>query len=72
MIYVHSLIWKLSNAEIISELTGSGESASIHRDEKGTAGSKHEDLGTKNAAEDSTGARKNHWLLGLPEKSIRR
>ena len=33
MIYVHSLIWELSNVEITRELTGSGESESIHRDE---------------------------------------
>ena len=31
MIYVHSLIWELSNVEITCELTGSGESESIHR-----------------------------------------
>ena len=35
MIYVHSLIWELSIAEITRELTGSGESESIHRDERG-------------------------------------
>ena len=34
MIYVHSLIWGLSSAEIICELMGSGESKSIHRDER--------------------------------------
>ena len=34
MIYVHSLIWELSNVEITCELTGSGESESIHRDER--------------------------------------
>ena len=39
---------------------------------KGTAGSKYKDLGTKDAAEDSTGAWKDDWLPGLPEKSIRR
>ena len=33
MIYVHSLIWELSSVEIACELTGSGESESIHRDE---------------------------------------
>ena len=31
MIYVHSLIWGLSSVEIACELTGSGESESIHR-----------------------------------------
>ena len=34
MIYVHSLIWELSNVEITRELTGSGESKSIHPDER--------------------------------------
>ena len=34
MIYVHSLIWELSNVEITRELTGSGENESIHRDER--------------------------------------
>ena len=34
MIYVHGLIWELSNVEITCELTGSGESESIHRDER--------------------------------------
>ena len=35
MIYVHSLVWELHvcNVEIKCELTGSGESESIHRDE---------------------------------------
>ena len=39
---------------------------------KGTAGSKYKDLDAKDAAEDSTGARKNDWLPGLPDKIIRR
>ena len=40
---------------------------------KGTAGSKYKDLDdAKDAAEDSTGARENDWLPGLPDKSIRR
>ena len=34
MIYVHNLIWELSSVEITRELTGSGESDSIHRDER--------------------------------------
>ena len=34
MIYEHSLVWELSNLEITRELTGLGESESIHRDEK--------------------------------------
>ena len=34
MILVHSLIWELSSVEIACELTGSGESELIHRDEK--------------------------------------
>ena len=34
MIYVHSLIWELSIAEITCELEDSGESESIHRDER--------------------------------------
>ena len=34
MIYVHSLVWELCNVEIKRELTGSGESESIHRDER--------------------------------------
>ena len=34
MIYVHSLIWELPSVEITCELTGSGESESIHRDER--------------------------------------
>ena len=34
MIYVHNLIWELSSVEITCELTGSGESDSIHRDER--------------------------------------
>ena len=34
MIYVHSLIWELSIAEITRELTGSGESESIYCDER--------------------------------------
>ena len=33
MIDVHSLVWELSSVEITCELTGSGESESIHRDE---------------------------------------
>ena len=33
MIYVHSLVWEVSNVEITCELTGSGESEPIHRDE---------------------------------------
>ena len=39
---------------------------------KGTAGSKYKDLYAKDAAEDSTGARKNDWLPGLPDKRLRR
>ena len=39
---------------------------------KGTTVSKHSDLGTKDAAEDSTGTRKDVWLPGLPEKTIGR
>ena len=39
---------------------------------KGTAGSKYKDLDAKDAAEDSTGARKNDWLPGLPGSSVRR
>ena len=38
---------------------------------RGTVGSKYKDLGTKDAAEDLTGARKNDWLSGLPDKIIR-
>ena len=34
MIYEHSLVWELSNLEITRELTGLGESKSIHRDER--------------------------------------
>ena len=34
MIYVHSLVWELSNVVITCELTGSGDSESIHRDER--------------------------------------
>ena len=34
MIYVHSLIWELSSVEITRELTGSGESELVHRDER--------------------------------------
>ena len=34
MIYVHSLIWELSNVEVTREVKGSGESESIHRDER--------------------------------------
>ena len=34
MIYVHSLVWELSNVEITYQLTGSGESESIHREER--------------------------------------
>ena len=34
MLYVHSLIWKISNVEITRGLTGSGESESIHREER--------------------------------------
>ena len=33
MIYVHSLIWELSNLEIKCELTGSGDSEAMNRDE---------------------------------------
>ena len=33
MIYVHSLVWEVSNVESTCELTGSGESEPIHRDE---------------------------------------
>ena len=36
---------------------------------KGTAGNKYEELGTKDAAEASTGARKNYWIPGLPDKN---
>ena len=63
MIHVHSLVWELSNVEITRELTGSGGSKSTHHDEKGTAGSKYKDLSAKDAAEDSTGSRKDDWLL---------
>ena len=72
MIYVHSLIWGLSSAEIICELMGSGESKSIHRDEREQPGSKYKDLGTKDAGKHSTGARKNDWLPGLPDNRVRR
>ena len=34
MIYVHSLVWELTNVEITYQLTGSGESESIHREER--------------------------------------
>ena len=34
MILVRSLIWELSNVEITCELTYSGDSESIHRDER--------------------------------------
>ena len=34
MIYVHSLIWELSNVQITCELTYSGDSESIHREER--------------------------------------
>ena len=34
MILVHSLIWELSNVEVTREVKGSGESESIHRDER--------------------------------------
>ena len=34
MIYVHSLIWELPSVEITCELTDSGESKLIHRDER--------------------------------------
>ena len=34
MIYVHSLVCELSYVEITCELTGSGDSESIHRDER--------------------------------------
>ena len=37
---------------------------------KGTAGSKYKDLDAKDAAEASTGARKNYWIPGLPDMSI--
>ena len=43
MIYVHSLIWELPSVEITCELTGSGESESIHRDEREQTG-----INTKN------------------------
>ena len=33
MIYVHSLIWELSNLEIKCKLTGSGDSEAMNRDE---------------------------------------
>ena len=33
MIYVHSPIWELSNLEIKCELTGSGDSEAMNRDE---------------------------------------
>ena len=73
MLLVHSLIWELSNVEVTRELEGSGESESIHRDEREqTAGSKYVDLGTKDATENSTGARKNDWLPWLPDKRLRR
>ena len=39
---------------------------------KRTAGSKYKDLDAKDAAEALTGARKNFWIPGLPDKSIRR
>ena len=72
---MYSLIWDLSNTciEIACELTGSGESESIHRDgREQTAGIKYKDLGTKDAAEDPTGGRKNYWIPGLPDNSVRR
>ena len=72
MIYVHNLIWELSSVEITCELTGSGESRLNTSWRKGAAGSKYEDVCTKDAAEDSTGARKNDWLPGLQDNSIRR
>ena len=34
MLLVHSLIWELSNVEATRELKGSGESESIHRNER--------------------------------------
>ena len=37
---------------------------------KGTAGNKYEELGTKDATEASTGARKNYWITGLPDRGI--
>ena len=37
---------------------------------KGTAGSKYAELITKDAAEASTGARKNDWIPGLPDRGI--
>ena len=37
---------------------------------KGTAGNKYEELETKDAAEASTGARKNYWIPGLPDRGI--
>ena len=52
-----------SNVEITCDLTGSGESESIHRDER-EAGSKYVDLGTKDATENSTGARKMAGFRG--------
>ena len=38
---------------------------------KGTARSKYKDLYAKDAAEDSTGTRKNDWLPGLPDNRVR-
>ena len=43
MIYVHSPVWELSSVEITCDLTGSGESESIHRYEREQPG-----INTKN------------------------
>ena len=57
----------VSNVKITCELAGSGESESIHRDEREQPG-----INTKNwePRTPPRRARKNDWIPGLPDKSI--
>ena len=70
MIYVHSLIWGLSSAEIICELMGSGESKSIHRDEREQSEVNVRIQAPETPPRTRPVLGKNRWLPELPEKSI--
>ena len=72
MIYVHSLIWELSNLEIKCELTGSGDGEAMNRDESEWPEVNTRIWALRTPPRTRPVFGKNDLLPGLPDKSIRR
>ena len=70
MILVNSLIWELSNVEVTREVKGSGESESIHRDEREQSEVNVRIQAPETPPRTRPVLGKNRWLPELPEKSI--